>query len=78
MKIKKSSALKLFFWPFLLLYVRGHDKWQIRLLDTFDWYSPKYQWKHTYDEVFGWFGEEGFSRIEKTASLPIGVTAVKD
>lgn len=28
-------------------------KW--RLLDTFDWYSPWYQSKHTYEEVFRWF-----------------------
>jgi len=26
-----------------------------RLLNTFDWYSPKYQSKHTYEEVFRWF-----------------------
>ena len=26
-----------------------------RVLDTFDWYSPKYQSKHTYEEVFRWF-----------------------
>jgi 2-polyprenyl-3-methyl-5-hydroxy-6-metoxy-1,4-benzoquinol methylase len=27
---------------------------EIRLLDTFDWYSPEYQSKHTYEEVFRW------------------------
>jgi len=26
-----------------------------RILDTFDWYSPWYQSKHTYEEVFRWF-----------------------
>lgn len=77
MNIRKNSALKLLFWPVLLLYVRGHDKWQIRLLDTFDWYAPKYQWKHTYPEVFCWFMEEGFFNIEKCPSPPIGVTAIK-
>jgi SAM-dependent methyltransferase len=30
-----------------------------RWLDTFDWYSPRYQFKHTYDEVEGWFREAG-------------------
>ncbi|HET9406842.1 MAG TPA: class I SAM-dependent methyltransferase [Candidatus Sulfotelmatobacter sp.] len=29
--------------------------WDYRVLATFDWYSPKYQSKHTYEEVFGWF-----------------------
>jgi len=28
-------------------------KW--RVLDTFDWYSPWYQSKHTYEQVFRWF-----------------------
>jgi 2-polyprenyl-3-methyl-5-hydroxy-6-metoxy-1,4-benzoquinol methylase len=28
---------------------------EIRVLDTFDWYSPKYQSKHTYEQVFRWF-----------------------
>ena len=27
----------------------------MRVLDTFDWYSPTYQSKHTYEEVFRWF-----------------------
>ena len=30
-----------------------------RWLDTFDWYSPRYQFKHTADEVEGWFSEAG-------------------
>jgi SAM-dependent methyltransferase len=35
-----------------------------RWLDTLDWYSPMYQWKHTWPEVFRWYKEEGFSDIE--------------
>jgi len=27
----------------------------VRALDTFDWYSPKYQSKHTHNEVAKWF-----------------------
>ena len=27
---------------------------EARMLDTFDWYSPKYQSKHTYEQVFKW------------------------
>ncbi len=32
---------------------------EARTLDTFDWYSPKYQSKHTYEEVFRWFEAMG-------------------
>ena len=33
-------------------------------MDTFDWYSPKYQSKHSYPEVFKWFKESGLTDIE--------------
>jgi SAM-dependent methyltransferase len=32
---------------------------EARMLDTFDWYSPKYQSKHTYEEVFRWYEAMG-------------------
>lgn len=36
-----------------------YPQWDWRVLDTFDWYSPKYQSKHTYEEVFRWFEDCG-------------------
>lgn len=33
------------------------------VLDLFDWYSPKYQSKHSYPEVFGWFEQAGLEHI---------------
>lgn len=74
MRIRSRRWLSLLFWPLLIVYVRGHERWQIRLLDTFDWYSPAYQWKHTFEEVFAWYREDGFVRVQKTPSHPIGVT----
>jgi SAM-dependent methyltransferase len=41
--------------------------WRWRVLDTFDWYSPKYVSWHTHHEVFGWFKENGFGSIEVLA-----------
>ena len=32
---------------------------EARVLDTFDWYSPTYQSKHTYEQVFRWFEDMG-------------------
>jgi 2-polyprenyl-3-methyl-5-hydroxy-6-metoxy-1,4-benzoquinol methylase len=32
---------------------------EARMLDTFDWYSPKYQSKHTYEQVFRWYETMG-------------------
>jgi SAM-dependent methyltransferase len=38
-----------------------------RVLDTFDWYSPKYQWCHTPEEVRHWFEELGLEDIWQPA-----------
>ena len=34
---------------------------EARMLDTFDWYSPKYQSKHTYEQVFRWYEAMGMA-----------------
>jgi ubiquinone/menaquinone biosynthesis C-methylase UbiE len=36
---------------------------EARVLGTFDWYAPHYQWKHRPEEVVGWFRELGFEDI---------------
>jgi SAM-dependent methyltransferase len=41
--------------------------WRWRVLDTFDWYSPRYQSWHTHHEVFSWFKDNGFEQIEVLA-----------
>jgi hypothetical protein len=49
-------------------------KW--RVLDTFDWYSPWYQSKHTYEEVFRWFENCGLEDLH-VAELPVSVRGSK-
>jgi SAM-dependent methyltransferase len=49
-------------------------KW--RVLDTFDWYSPWYQSKHTYEEVFRWFENCGLENL-KVIEQPIAVQGQK-
>jgi SAM-dependent methyltransferase len=49
-------------------------KW--RVLDTFDWYSPWYQSKHTYEEVFRWFESSGLENL-KVIEQPIAVQGRK-
>jgi hypothetical protein len=34
------------------------------VLDTFDWYSPRYQWKQTYPELQSWFEEAGLDEVQ--------------
>lgn len=46
-----------------LFPVSRHPDPEFRLLDTFDWYSPRYQSKHTYEQVFRWFEACGLSDL---------------
>ena len=47
-----------------------------RVLDTFDWYSPRYQSKHTYPEVYRWFQDAGLQNI-RVLDAPIALSGVK-
>jgi SAM-dependent methyltransferase len=47
-----------------------------RLLDTFDWYSPVYQSKHTYEQVFRWFEDCGLEDL-RVLYRPIAVRGRK-
>jgi SAM-dependent methyltransferase len=47
-----------------------------RVLDTFDWYSPRYQSKHTYEEVFRWFESCGLQDLH-VGKVPISVQGRK-
>jgi SAM-dependent methyltransferase len=40
-----------------------YSDWRWRWLDTFDWYTPKYQFKYRYPEIFRWFREAGFEDL---------------
>ena len=55
----------------LVIPTSAHPDPEWRILDTFDWYSPRYQWKHSEPEVVGWFDRLGF---EDTRVLPVPVS----
>lgn len=52
--------------------VNLHPNPEIRILDTLDWYSPQYQSKHTYEQVFRWFESCGLEHLT-VADVSIGV-----
>ncbi len=45
--------------------MREHPDPLWRVLDTFDWYSPHYQWKHDEQEVCRWFEDLGFENVQR-------------
>lgn len=54
-----------------------HPDWRWRWLDTFDWYTPKYQFKFTYPAVYRLFRDNGCASIELFEE-PICARGVKD
>jgi SAM-dependent methyltransferase len=50
---------------FRALPTRRHKDPLWRVLDTFDWFSPQYQWKHEEREVKRWFSELGFEEVRR-------------
>ena len=48
----------------------------IRVLDTLDWYSPQYQSKHTYEQVFRWFESCNMHDLS-VGNVPISVNGRK-
>lgn len=57
-------------------FISTHNNRNWRLLDTFDWYSPKYQSKHSFEEVINWFSDMGLQDIKKL-DFPTAVTGKK-
>lgn len=56
--------------------VNRHPDPEIRVLDTLDWYSPKYQSKHTYEQVFRWFESCGLEGLN-VGNVAVGVRGRK-
>jgi SAM-dependent methyltransferase len=60
----------------LVLPISTLPDWRWRWLDTFDWYTPTYQWKYLYPEVFRWFEQNGFRDV-KLFDGPIRMRGMK-
>jgi SAM-dependent methyltransferase len=61
----------------LALPISPHPDWRWRWLDTFDWYTPRYQWKLLYPEVLRWFRASGFGDV-LVFDEPIRVRGLKN
>lgn len=72
--IHRIPVLGLFTRAFMATSMESNPEW--RVLDTFDWYSPKYQTKHTYNEVIKWFYSCGFKDV-KRLKVPVSVGGIK-
>lgn len=69
---RTQGPVRILLSPLLMIPCSIHAKWKVRVLDTFDWYSPRFQWKHTVAEIEDWFREEGLTNIS-TKGFPVSV-----
>ena len=46
----------------------NHPDRRQRICDTFDWFTPQYQWHHTDDEVRSWFEAAGLTNIKNLSA----------
>jgi len=60
----------------LIVPSSGHSNPRWRILDTFDWYTPRYQWKHTYKQVMSWFLKAGLCNITRLG-VPVAMKGRK-
>jgi SAM-dependent methyltransferase len=61
---------------FTLFPISMHRNPEWRILDTFDWYSPRYQSLHTFPEVYRWFTSEGFTDI-RVLDSPVAISGCR-
>jgi hypothetical protein len=59
LKLKPFAPLRLF------IKISMHPDPEWRVLDTFDNLSPRYQSRHTYEEVEGWFRSGGLQDLQR-------------
>ena len=59
--VRKVPKLGQVAWRILPMSAHPDPEW--RVLDTFDWYSPTYLWKHSEAEVREWFESQGLVRL---------------
>jgi SAM-dependent methyltransferase len=60
----------------VLFPINLHPRADWRVLDTFDWYSPRYQSLHSFPEVYRWFRSEGFVDI-RLLDFPVAMAGVR-
>jgi SAM-dependent methyltransferase len=64
-------------WLNLAVPISGETNPEARLLDIFDWYSPKYQFKLPTQEVLDWFHKLRLQNVE-ALNIPVSVKAQRN
>ncbi len=72
--VRKVRIVGQIAWRLFPMSVHPNRAW--RVLDTFDWYSPTYQWKHSDAEVREWFESHGLVAL-RPLSFPTSLQGMR-
>jgi hypothetical protein len=79
--IKKGrhDVQRLVYWHFAKLYWRDTFSFEENNHVNFDWYHPRYSWRHTEKEVRQWCDEAGLeiTRFDDSQESGFSVRAIK-
>ena len=75
----RYDVQRLIYWHFAKLYWRDTFTFEENNHVNFDWYHPRYSWRHTEEEVRRWCDEAGLeiTRFDDTQESGFSVRAIK-
>jgi arsenite methyltransferase len=79
-KAGRYDVQRLIYWHFAKLYWRETFNFEENNHVNFDWYHPRYSWRHTAEEIRRWCDEAGLRimRFDDTQESGFSVRAVKE
>jgi SAM-dependent methyltransferase len=72
-----EDVQRFLYWNVLKCFWNEDYDFETNVIVNFDWYHPKYAFRHEPEEVRAWFDENGLS-LERLNIVPSGISAVGD
>lgn len=79
-KAGRYDVQRLIYWHFAKLYWRETFNFEENNHVNFDWYHPRYSWRHTAEEIRRWCDEAGLriTRFDEAQESGFSVRAIKE
>lgn len=74
-KAGRQDVQRFFYWNVMKCFWNGDYDFTTNVIINFDWYHPKYAWRHTPDEVKSWFENHGLE-IERLNVVESGIAVL--
>jgi SAM-dependent methyltransferase len=70
-----QDVQRFFYWNVMKAFWNEEFDYELNVLVNFDWYHPRFAYRHTPDEVRAWFGELGLD-LERLDIGDAGISAI--